>query len=143
VWDTVRNNIIKYIDLPINLTLHSTITAYSILGVSDLADFFVELNETKRKATLKEFTAHILQAPKALQLTNLNMDLRINAIRQIDSAIEKLSDQLFNTYVKELRSARNQLLTRKDYDFNSFVNMTKTLDKVRNENFQEIFGYTI
>ena len=143
VWDNVKNNIVRYMDLPINIKIHSTITAYSILGMSDLADFFVELNETKRKANLREFTAHILRIPKALEFTNLNLELRAIAINQIDMAIKKLSNRLFRIYVRELRSARNQLITRKDCNYNSFVNMTKTLDKVRNESFQEIFGYLI
>jgi sulfatase maturation enzyme AslB (radical SAM superfamily) len=143
VWGTVRNNIIRYMELPISIKLHSTITAYSILGVSDLADFFVELNETKRKAMLRGFTANILRSPKALEFTNLNLELRVRAIRQIDTAIEKLSDQLFETYVKELKSARNQLITRKECNFSLLVNMTKTLDKVRNESFEDTFGYKI
>ena len=143
VWQTVRSNIFKYMELPIRIKIHSTITAYSILGVSELADFFVEILNSKRNANLIKFTVHITRVPKALEFTNLNLDLRFMAIKQIDAAIEKLSDDLFEIYVTELKSARNQLLSRKECDHNSFVNMTKALDKARNESFEATFGYRL
>ena len=145
-WNTIRQNIISYSQLPIRMRLHSTITAYSILDVSNLADYFIELKNMKCYATLLPFTAHIARSPKALELVNLNLDLRLKAIQSIDSAIEKLSNadyDFFSVYVKELVTAKNQLMTRKECDFKLFSDMTKALDTSRNESFEAVFGYKL
>jgi len=143
-WNTVCSNIFRYAELPIKIKLHSTMIAYSVLDVSRLADFFIELSQTKMNATLLPFTAHFAKEPKALEFVNLNRELKLRAIQEIDSAIQKLSDHnLFKIYVRELASARRQLLTREDGRYDLFTRMTKALDASRNENFEEVFGYKL
>ena len=143
-WNVVRENILKFAELPITIKLHSTMMAYSVLDVSRLADFFVELSQTKMNATLLPFTAHFAREPKGLEFINLNKELRLRAVDQIDSAIQKLSDhRLFKVYVRELASARIQLLTREGCQYGLFANMTKTLDRVRQERFEDVFGYKL
>lgn len=141
-WNTVSSNIFRYVELPIKIKLHSTMTAYSILDVSNLADFFIELTQTK--ANLLPFTVHFVGEPKALHYVNLNLDLRLKAITEIDAAIKKLKDNsFFENYIKELKLAQTQLITRKDCNYDSFVQMTNMLDKIRNESFEDTFGYKI
>jgi len=143
-WNIVRDNILRFAELPITIKLHSTMIAYSVLDVSRLADFFIELSQTKMNATLLPFTAHFAIEPKALEFVNLNRELKLRAIQEIDSAIQKLSDHnLFKIYVRELTSARRQLLTRENGKYNLFVRMTKALDTSRNESFEEVFGYKL
>jgi len=142
-WKTVHENILKCAELPIKMRVHSTITAYSILGVSELADFFVELSNAN-KGNLQPFTVQVVRNPNTLEIVNLNVDGRVMAIKKIDIAITKLvSDKLFPTYVKELLSVKKQLMIRKDCNFTAFTNMTKALDKVRNQSFEDTFGYKI
>ena len=143
-WNVVRDNILRFAELPITIKLHSTMIAYSVLDVSRLADFFIELSQTKMNATLLPFTAHFAREPKALEFVNLNRELKLRAIQEIDSAIQKLSDHnLFKIYVRELTSARRQLLTREDGKYGLFVRMTKALDTSRNESFEDVFGYKL
>jgi organic radical activating enzyme len=143
-WGTVKSNIFKFLELPVKIGIHSTITAYSILDMSSLADFFNEVNNYgNSKATLTKFNAHVARIPASLDYANLNIELRAKAISEIDVAVEKLSDDFFSIYVKELLALRKQLLERRDCNYQFFVNMTKTLDKIRNQSFEEVFGYKI
>jgi sulfatase maturation enzyme AslB (radical SAM superfamily) len=59
-WSTVSSNISKYMQLPIDIGFHSTITAYSILGLSSLADFFVDLYNSKRATKSIIFNVHTM-----------------------------------------------------------------------------------
>ena len=101
------------------------------------------MSDKKRNNNI-HFTARIIRNPNILEIVNLNVDLRVMAIKNIDSAILKLSNnKLFSVYNKELLSARKQLIERKDCNFTAFTNMTKALDKVRNQSFEDTFGYKI
>jgi len=143
-WETVRANIFKFLELPVSLGIHSTITAYSILNTASLADFFVEVKNYKNlNATLTKFNAHVARIPVGLDYANLSIELRAAAIIEIDKAVEKLSDNFFSIYVKELKALRKQLIERRDCNYQLFVNMTKALDKARNQSFEEVFGYKI
>lgn len=143
-WNVVRNNIYQFLQLPINLMIHSTITAYSILDVLKLSEFFIELHQSNHVSKLLPFTAHIMRNPKALEITNLNIVLRSKAIDQIDLAIDNLSKiEFFNIYVKELNIARANLVDRKQCDFKAFIHMTKLLDNARNESFENTFGHKL
>jgi len=144
-WETVRANVFKFAELPIKLGIHSTITAYSVLDESSLADFFIELESyPKLKAKLMRFNAHVSRIPTGLDYANLNVDLRVKAIQEIDKTVEKLShSKLFANHVSEIVALRKQLLERRDCNFDLFVNMTKALDRARNQSFEEVFGYKI
>ncbi len=143
-WKTVRSNIFKFLELPITASIHSTITAYSILDVSSLADFFIEMkNYENLKAKLTKFNAHVARIPASLDYANLSIELRAKAILEIDDAISKMSDEFFSLYVAELRALRKQLIERRDCNYQFFVNMTRTLDRIRSQSFEEVFGYKI
>jgi hypothetical protein len=112
--------------------------------MASLADFFVEVkNYEKLNAKLTKFNAHVARIPTGLDYANLSIELRAKAIVEIDRAIEKLSDDFFSIYVKELTALRKQLIERRDCNHQLFVNMTKALDKARNQSFEEVFGYKI
>lgn len=145
-WYVIKQNIICHAHLPIKIRLHSTMTAYSILDAANLAEYFVELKNMKCNASFLPFTAHIAKTPRALEIINLNLDLRLKAIQGIETAIEKLSNadyDFFNVYIKELVAAKNQLMTRKECDFKLFTGMTRMIDVVRKQSFKETFDYAI
>ena len=143
-WNDVRTNVLRYMQLPVSIEVHSIISAYSVLGMSSLSDFFVEMLESKRLATYEPFTAFSVMNPRPLSYYNLNVDLRVRAVKEIDISLQKLTHPVVTKfYTKELESLKTKLLTRKDCDFDSFVRMTKALDKARNQSFEEVFGYRI
>ena len=143
-WNIVRANILRYAELPIKIKLHSTLTVYSILGVSQLADFFVELKTSPINAKFMPFTAHFAKEPAGTSFINLNYELRQIAIKQIDEALEKLDDSFpFKTYRGELQTGRKQLINAPEGKFLLFRSMTEEFDKVRNERFEDVFGYKL
>ena len=143
-WNIVRANILRYAELPIKIKLHSTLTVYSILGVSQLADFFVELKTSPINAKFMPFTAHFAKEPAGTSFINLNYELRQMAIKQIDEALEKLDDSFpFKTYRGELQAGRKQLINAPEGKFLLFRSMTEEFDKVRNERFEDVFGYKL
>jgi hypothetical protein len=105
---------------------------------------FIELESYKNlKATLVNFDAHASRTPVALDFVNLNVDLRMRAIEEIDIAVGKLSSKLFTAYVRELLAIKKQLLERRDCNFPLFVSLTKALDRIRGQSFEEVFRYNI
>lgn len=143
-WNVVRENIFKFCQLPIKVSIHSTISAYTLLDMSSLANLFVEILEyPERKASLMKFNAHVVRVPHALEYCNLNVDLRIKAIKEIDKSVAKLVDNKFSIFVDELKAIREQLISRRDCNWTAFVSMSKTLDRARSQKFEDVFGYKI
>ena len=48
-WDIVRDNVSKFISLPIGIVFHTTFTSINILDVFSLSKYFVEMNKLKPK----------------------------------------------------------------------------------------------
>jgi sulfatase maturation enzyme AslB (radical SAM superfamily) len=143
-WEDVRRNVFRYLQLPISFEVHSTINAYSILSISNLADFFNEMIESKPVASIEPFSVFTVMNPEPLRYYNLNPELRVRAVKELDLAIQKLNNPVFGKpYIEELKTVRGKLLTRRDCNFESFVKMTKDLDESRNESFEKVFGYRI
>jgi sulfatase maturation enzyme AslB (radical SAM superfamily) len=141
-WKTVEANINRYLKYPFDFNIHSTITAYTILDFERLVDFYLEL-ETKTNRLLP-WTARSIRHPNQLTINNLNLELRVKAIKQIDNSVEKLKNHPNCRYVmQELISLKKQLLSDKKCEFTEFTNVTKVLDRSRNQNFEEVFGYKI
>ena len=139
-WNEVRNNILRYIEHPFTFNFHSTISAYTILDFERLSDFYLEVQNAK----FKPWTIRSVHEPTQLRYSNLNIDLRLRAITQLDNSITKLfSYDSCRIVVKELASLKSQLISNRNCDFASFVNMTKALDRSRNQSFEEVFGYKI
>ena len=139
-WNEVRNNILRYIEYPFTFNFHSTISAYTILDFERLVDFYLEVENDK----FKLWTARSVHEPSQLKYLNLNLDLRLRAINQIDKALSKIfSRDSCKILANELTSLKSQLISNRNCDFASFVNMTKALDRSRNQSFEEVFGYKI
>lgn len=145
-WDIVRENVFKFAELPISIGTHSVLSAYSLLTLSSLTDFLLEIvNYPDRKANLINFSAQAISTPASIQYNNLNVDLRIRAIKEIDEALKKIESkpETFRILINELVAVKSQLLIRHDCYFDRFVATTKGLDKIRNQSFEEVFNYKI
>lgn len=141
-WETVVSNINRYLEYPFRFNIHSTITAYTILDFERLVDFYLELEAKTNR--LLPWTARSIRTPNQLMINNLNLDLRVKAIKQIDNSVEKLSKHPKCRFVtQELLSLKTQLLSDKKCEFTEFTNITKALDRSRNQSFEEVFGYKI
>jgi len=140
VWSTVETNIMKLVEiLGNNCGIHTTLTAYNILGIDDLATFLLKIHLTNTNLNYK---IHSTTSPAALNFNNLPQICREEAINKIQSAIDKLTDPVFEVYVKELLNVKNKLTTSNTQTM-SFAQYTKKFDLMRNESFEDVFGYKI
>ena len=139
-WNTVYKNAIIFVNLPVKTTIHSTITAYTLLDFSSLSDFYNEMLHINNNIY---FMAHPISSPKALNFLNLNGDLRSKAIDEITKSIYKLNDKKFSQINTQLENILKALKTDTQQNYTEFVEFTKSLDISRNERFEDVFGYKL
>jgi organic radical activating enzyme len=139
-WNTVESNILKLISYPsIKFSIHSTISAYTILGIDEMSSFLIKLSKINPNLYSKIHTVH---SPIALHISNLPNELKTEAIKQIDSAIEKLNVFQFASYINELIELKKILLMPSG-NSRLFAEFTRQLDIKRNESFESVFGYKL
>jgi organic radical activating enzyme len=139
-WEIVENNILKFNKLPKTIYFNTAISAYVLLDVSSLAKFLMKLyNDNNNIATKCYSVMH----PRQLNFLTLNKELRKIAINQIDQAVNILTPDNFNIFTKELMGIKSQLERNPPENPEQFVIYTKHLDKLRNENFKDVFGYQL
>jgi sulfatase maturation enzyme AslB (radical SAM superfamily) len=105
-WDIVRDNVSKFISLPIGIVFHTTFTSINILDVFSLSKYFVEMNKLKPKLF---FVAHSVATDHELSLSNLDDKSKKIAIDNINSSIEILDDACFIKFKNELISIKKLL----------------------------------
>jgi len=139
-WNTVESNVLKLVSLSKikSFSVHTTMTAYNILGISDMADFLLQIKAINENLFFKIHTVK----STVLQVSNLPEDLKYVALDQINSAIDKLSSNSFNEYVKELKSIKKELFCTSN-NAQLFNKFTKNLDLRRKESFESTFGYKL
>lgn len=139
-WDVVRNNVLRFVNMPMDVIYNTAISPYVLLDVASLAKFLMELYELNPSIRTR---CYAVVNPKALHFENMNDDLRKIAIEQIDMAVDILSPSNFDIITKELRGIKYRLETTEPVNPTLFAQYTQLLDKVRNENFEEVFGYKL
>ena len=147
-WNVVSSNLLRFSELPLTIKIHTTITAYNILDISNLAKYLVSLQlpHFNNAATISDATAHVAAHPRSLEFLNLNVPLKIRAIQEINKAVKLMEGYKFlASYSNDLMAVQNRLVETKheEIKFRKFVEMTKALDKVRNEKFEDVFGYKL
>jgi len=105
-WDIVRDNVSKFISLPIGIVFHTTFTSINILDVFSLSKYLVEMNKLKPKLF---FVAHSVATDHELNLSNLDDKSKKIAIDNINSSIEILDDACFIKFKNELISIKKLL----------------------------------
>jgi sulfatase maturation enzyme AslB (radical SAM superfamily) len=144
IWEKVRSNVLEFAAIPnIEFYIHTAHSAYTILDVEALTDFYYQVYAINPNTI---YTIHNVVNPAPLNYLNLNNDLRQIAIKQITSSLKKLNlaEGKFNRVKPELQSMlSNLMITDNCKDFDKFVNMTRALDKARNERFEDVFGYKL
>lgn len=139
-WNTVESNILTYIRMPKNIMFNTAISPYVLLDVSSLAKFLMTLHELNPNLGTR---CYAVITPKALHFENMNYDLRKMACDQIDKAVEILTPSNFDILKKELLGMKRRLETTEPVNPTLFAQYTQVLDVVRDESFEEVFGYKL
>jgi organic radical activating enzyme len=141
-WSVVEKNLYKYTQLPEPFTpfFNTAISPYVLLDVSSLAKFLMELYEMNNALGAKCYST---VKPEALHFRNMDKHSRSIAIEQIDKAVKILNVDNFYIFKKELLNIKKNLVENEPSDPNLFFNFTRILDAIRNEKFEEVFGYKL
>jgi hypothetical protein len=140
-WEIVKENAYKLASLPnIKPMIHSTVTAYTVLDMNALIDFY---NESIEKFNNMTFQMHVAGRPLGMAPSCLDERLRKIAIEQIDQANSKLFHPKFKRVKKELEAMSGVLKFSPLKDFDKFCRLTKNYDAMRDESFEEVFGYKL
>jgi len=150
-WDKVKQNVVQLTGMPFNIGVNLTLSSLSLLGMADLTKFIVnELYPRKNN----ECHCYTVVNPEWLFYANTPSELKIKIIDQIDQSIEILSKipdnstpprTSWNRLVNELTQIKQQLQTviTDQNKVNYFIEKNKELDKIRNQSFENVFGYKL
>ena len=139
-WKIVEENILKFVKLPKRIFFNSAISAYTLLDFHNHAKFLMRLYEANPNLGTRCYS---VTAPFQLHFVNLNEELRARALEEIDKSLEILTPSTFDIMKKELNAIKNHIMSTKPERPDLFVSYTKALDLVRNEKFQDVFGYKL
>jgi organic radical activating enzyme len=142
VWKTVEQNVYKFTALrePFSLYFNTAISPYVLLDVSSLAKFAMKLHEMNDGIRSKCYATII---PEELHFRNMDKETRKRAIEQIDMAAEILTVDNFAVIRKELLDIKRNLIETDPVNPTIFINYTKILDAIRQERFEDVFGYKL
>lgn len=136
-WQTVKENILRFAKLPFEFYFNTAISQYTLLDVSNLAYFLMELYEVNKDIKTK---CYAVVAPGILNFVNMPMHHRQRAAEEIDKAVEILKPSNFDIFKKEILGMKKALETKQPIHQNAYIDFTEMLDKRRNESFEDTFG---
>ena len=142
-WPVVAKNTQSFLSLPnIYPSTNTALSAYNVLKLTDLVRFLISLTEIDSRVSC---IPRIVRWPYAMTIDCLNADLRKIAIEQINQSIALISDnQNLANFANECKMCLAEL--EKPFDpvkYNNFVEFTRDLDLVRNQNFEHVFNYKL
>jgi MoaA/NifB/PqqE/SkfB family radical SAM enzyme len=142
IWPTVEANALNYAKMgePFQLFFNTAISPYTLLDAANHARFLMKLYEINPGIRTK---CYATVNPEPLHFRNMDMESRKRAVEQIDQAIEILSPENFKIIRKEYTDIKKTLVEKEPVDPNLFINYTRILDAVRNEKFEDVFGYKL
>jgi sulfatase maturation enzyme AslB (radical SAM superfamily) len=137
-WETIKKNVHTFNSLqkPIQLYVNVAISAYTLLDVSSLAKFLMELFEANNTLAIKCYT--VLMPGQRFQ--NAPLHLQKKMIEEVDKALEILTAPNFLILKNELTNIRSKLVLEEELLVDSFYKFTRGFDSIRNENFEEVFN---
>jgi len=140
-WNIVQENIFKFAQLPIHqLYYNVAISPYNLLDFANLAKFLMRVYDVNNGLQTRCYSVTV---PYALHWVHLNQDLRDRVISEIDQSLEILAPNNFDIIKKELRAIKAHMLETQPEKPELFVNYTRILDVVRNEKFEDVYGYKL
>ena len=139
-WNTSKENILKFITLRRKIHFNTAITPYVLLDISSLSKFLMELYELNNNIATKCYS---VINPQEILFENMNFDLRERSIKEIDDSLEILTVSNFDILKQELMNIKTVLKNTELRNPDEFVSFTKKLDEMRNERFEDVFGYKL
>lgn len=137
-WSTIEKNVLTFSSLgkPIKPYVTVAISAYTLLDVSSLARFLMQIYETNNIVGIKCYTVLM----HGLRFQNTPQHLKNKMLEEIDKAIEILTVVNYNPFSNELKNIKAKLLQLKDENPKPFFDFTRTMDEIRDESFEQTFG---
>jgi organic radical activating enzyme len=137
-WATIRKNVLLFNSLPSPVRPFVTvaISAYTLLDVSNLAKFLMELYHQNSIIGIKCYTVLL----PSLKFQNAPVHLQQKMLSEIDKAVDMLTAPNYLIFKNELINLKQKLLPLKDNNTDLFYSYTEKLDEIRNEKFEEVFG---
>jgi sulfatase maturation enzyme AslB (radical SAM superfamily) len=142
IWSTVEENALNYAKMrePFQLFFNTAISPYVLLDATNHARFLMKLYEINPGICTK---CYATVNPEPLHFRNMDKESRKRAVEQIDQAIEILTPDNFKILRKEYTDIKRTLVEKEPVDPNLFINYTRIFDAVRNEKFEDVFGYKL
>lgn len=143
IWESIHNNIIKILSTKRSVAFNTTLTAYNILDLSNLLKYFKQLKNTYDNQPF-ELWFSICSSPKFLNPLVLNDKTKNKALIELKESIKILStiennpDRSIQTLKSLQKNLEESIINTELYNY--FVDYTKELDQIRNQNFEETFG---
>jgi organic radical activating enzyme len=138
-WSTIEKNVLTFNKLPAPFDLYITvaISAYTLLDVSNLAKFLMQLYSDNNRIGIKCYTVLM----HGLRANDAPRHLKDKMLEEIEKALEILSaTNNYEIFANELVNIKNSLLLREEGQTKFFYEFTDKFDKIRNENFEDTFG---
>ena len=139
-WPTIVKNIQSILQLKHSASFNTTISAYSVLDLSKLVEFFIDCKKIAQGPFELWFGS--CQWPKYLNPSVLTGNLAIRARQELEKSIQLLSTVNDNPLqsIDNLKNTIKLLNTCDAKTISVFNNFTKELDLVRNQSFSKTFN---
>ena len=162
VWDKVNSNFHQYGELltknpHIDANVNIALSAYSILDIDRTIDYICQLRKQYGMSQLRNhygMTVNMVQALGHLNYSVLTGPARKLAIESTTKALTILEEKVLSVMIhtkdavdlhKQLQGIKAVLETQPESSskWNKFVSYTRELDKIRNEEFESVFGFKL
>ncbi len=141
MWATVEKNIAQILQTKQSVAFNTVITAYSMLDLGNLLKYFKDLKNLHNSQPL-ELWFSVCELPNFLSPMSANDQMKTKALSELSESIDILSglDNPIRS-IQTLKSLQNNLKESiiNKTTFNKFINYTRDLDQIRNQNFEETF----
>jgi len=143
-WPAVEQNIHMILSLKNSVALNTVLSAYSVLTIDKLVNFFCELKKKYKDQPLELWFA-VCDHPKELNPLSLPFELKKVARKKLESAIDTLRTVLDNPdrSIQTLESLHKNLTNQNSGNGADFFKFTNHLDNLRNQNFYDTFNKEI
>ena len=136
-WSIVEQNLHTILALKQSVFINTTVSAYSVFGLADIANWFNQL-KLQYNSQPFEIMFSVVQFPTYLQpnaIASKNVELALYNIQTCVDILEFINPMKFNEPLKNLHLQLSSAIL----DNTKFVEYTHTLDDIRNQSFSEVF----
>jgi sulfatase maturation enzyme AslB (radical SAM superfamily) len=141
VWATVNNNVRQILNLKQSVSINCTVSAYSILDLSNLVKYYLDLKQEYNNQPF-EIMFSVVQFPARLAPTSLPLELKDRALNHLDISISLLTNILSNPelYLNTLKHLQQNIKSVILDTSKEFLQFTNELDQIRQQNFNLTFN---